>query len=193
MPCILLLPTVNSTTIISFSRAKKFISVSFDFSWSSLRVFSILNLKVWWRDDYVCSTSVQPQWLGKKEGLCISLHQSLPPGFSLSLRPLGIMALSCIIRLTPMVCQSVQEDHTHYPSCSTSPSTQKPRFHLVIWVSRAHQGRRQQRDMEVLPPLSADICVLYLHDYTGGFRVHAWQRRCSWEYIRHISSPGFCL
>lgn len=44
--------------------------------------------------------------------------------------------------------------------------------------------------MEVLLPLSADTRVLYRLDYTGGFKVHAWQRRCSWGHIRHISSYG---
>lgn len=96
------------------------------------------------------------------------------------------------IRLTPMVYQSVQEDHSHYPSYSTLPAAQKPRFHLVIWVRQTHQGRRQQWDMEVLLPLSADIHVLHRLDYTGGFRVHTWQRRRSWGHIRLISSPGFC-
>lgn len=43
--------------------------------------------------------------------------------------------------------------------------------------------------MEVLLPLSTDIHVVYGLDYTGRFRVHTWQRRCSWRHIRHISSP----
>lgn len=96
------------------------------------------------------------------------------------------------IRLIPMVYQSGQEDHAHYPSHYMLPGAQKPCFHLAIWVRQAHQGRRQQWAMEVLLPLSADICVLHCLDYTGGFRVHTWQRRCSWGHIRLISSPGFC-
>lgn len=136
-----------------------------------------------------------PSATGKNKG---SVSESplvpifLPLVVPLPLRSLGVMTLFPIIRLTPMVCQSVQEGHTHYPRCPTSPSTQKPCFHLVIWDRQAHQTGRQQWDMDVPPPLSADIHVLYRLDYTGGFRVHGWQRRCSWGHIRHISFSSFC-
>lgn len=129
------------------------------------------------------AVQVFPQWLEKNEGtVLVSISPYLP------IRNHGSLLF---IRLTPMLCLSVQEDHTYYPSCSTLPSAQKPDIHLVIWVTQAHQGRRQQRAVW-------KWCRHYLQtfvsclDYTGRFRVHAWQRRCSWGHIRHISSPGFC-
>lgn len=104
------------------------------------------------------------QWLGKKEG---SVLESFIPyttwmltssfSLSLSLRPLGIMAFSSIIRLSPMVCQSVQEDCTHYPNCSTLLSTQKSRFHLVIWA-RQEAAERYGSSAATI----ADIHILYL-------------------------------
>lgn len=119
-----------------------------------------------------------------------SVSTSCP--LSVCLRPLGVKARSPIIRLTPMLCQSVLEDHTHYPCCCALVSTQRPCFHLVIWVRLAHQSRRPQWDMEMLQPLSADISAPFSPDYTAGFRVNTWQEQNFQGPIRHIISPRHC-
>lgn len=123
------------------------------------------------------------------KGICMKVQSVYLPVLSIALpRPLGITAFFCIIKLSSIVYQSMQEDHTHYPNCTTSLSTQKTSFHLVIWVRQAQgNGEIWKRRCHYrtyscpVPP-----------DYTGGFRVHAWQRRRSWGHIRHISSLGLC-
>lgn len=183
MSCVLLMqPTVNSTNKISFSGANKFTSAVL-IPAGPLATFSLYWISKSSGQMIKAAVQVLPQSLGKNEGsilVFISLY--------LPIRNHGSLPL---IRLTPMLCLSVQEDHTHYLSCSTLQSAQKPSIHLAIWVPQAHQGRRQQRAVWKWYRHYLQSFVSCL-DYTGRFRVHAWQRRCSWGHIRHISSLGFC-
>lgn len=109
----LLSAAVNSTAIISSSRVSVFL----------LLLWFLLDLDLFFCFFCYFSNSIREKYLStvqRTRGICIRASIStFSPCISLSLKPLGAMTLSSIIRLNPMVCQSVQEDHTHYPSCST--------------------------------------------------------------------------
>lgn len=174
--------TVGSTNKISFSGAKRFTSAVV-IPDSPRSTFSPYWMTKSSGQMFKSAVQVLAQSLGQNEGSVLAFISPYLP-----IRNHGSLPF---IRLTPMLCLSVQEDHSHYLSCSTLASAQKPGIHLVIWVPRAHQGRRQQRAVWKWYRYYLQTFMSCL-DYTGSLRVHAWQRRCSWGHAWHISSSGFC-